>query len=141
MFFVVLIPFNLFFPIERSGQEWEHLRKSIEEPLKKCIPERFKSIESVCDDFVARIERIRNRVDEVGPNFKSEIYKWAMECLCSVTVNRKVGFLDHHGLSTTSEASRLLECLSDATDAIRRCENGECDKNEIPMIYCNKYFW
>lgn len=90
------------------------------------MPERFESIENTCEDLVTRIERIRNRVDEVSPNFKFEIYKWAMECLCSVTVNKKVGFLEQHGLSSASEASRLLESLHDATEAIRKCEHGEC---------------
>lgn len=97
----------------------------MEQPLKRCVEDRFLNIESTCEDLVKRIEKIRNRVDEVTPNFKYEIYKWAMECLCSVTVNRKVGFLDQQGLSSASEASRLLESLHDATDAIRRCEHGK----------------
>lgn len=109
----------------RSGQEWEHLREAIEAPLKKCVQDRFNNIEATCEDLVKRIERIRNRVDEVGANFKYEIYKWSLECLCSVTVNRKVGFLDQYGFSSTSEASRLLESLHDATDSIRKCEHGE----------------
>lgn len=109
----------------RSGQEWEHLRKAIEQPLKKCVEDRFHNIENTCEELVKRIERVRNRVDEVGPNFKNEIYKWSLECLCSVTVNRKVGFLDQHGLSATSEAARLLESLYDVTDAVTRCEHGK----------------
>lgn len=112
--------------MQRSGPEWEQFRNVIEQPLKKCVNDRFHNIEGTCEDFVRRIERIRNRVDEVSPNFKYEIYKWCMECLCTVTVNRKVGFLDQYGLSSASEASRLLESLHDATEAIRKCEHGEC---------------
>lgn len=71
------------------------------------------------------MSRIRNRQEEVGPDFKTEIYKWALECICSVTLKRKVGFLELQGLSSASEPARMLESLIDATDAIRRCENGQ----------------
>lgn len=56
--------------------------------------------------------------------FKNEIYKWCLECLCSVTLNKKLGFLDVCGLSSTSDPGRLLDGLIGATEAIRKCEYG-----------------
>lgn len=47
-----------------------------------------------------------------------------MECLCSVMFNRRIGFLDPRGLSSTSEPAILLESLSGATTAIKKCESG-----------------
>lgn len=59
------------------------------------------------------------------PNhFKNEIYKWCLECLCSVTLNKKLGFLDPCGLSSSSDPARLLGGLTGATEAIRKCEYG-----------------
>ncbi|KRT78331.1 cytochrome P450 [Oryctes borbonicus] len=38
--------------------------------------------------------------------------------------NRHIGFLDPRGLSSTSEPAVMLESLSGATNAIRKCESG-----------------
>nr|QZM07448.1 cytochrome P450 monooxygenase CYP334B1 [Lasioderma serricorne] len=111
-------------PFLMSGPEWAHVRKAVEQPLHKCLETQFDMINESCDDFLNRIVRIRNIQDEVTPGFKYEIYKWALECLCAVMLNKKLGFLDPHGLSSVSEPSRLMESLHDATDAIRRCESG-----------------
>lgn len=68
--------------------------------------------------------QIRNRQEEVSNTFLNEIYKWSMECLVSVMLNKRLGFLDPRGLSSTSEPAMLLEDLIGATKAIRRCEYG-----------------
>ncbi|KAF2889052.1 hypothetical protein ILUMI_17121 [Ignelater luminosus] len=111
-------------PFLMYGPDWEKLRELIEPCLQNCIVQQYDQIEKSCDEFTTRILRIRNRQEEVPPTFRNEIYKWAMECMCSVTLNRRLGFLDPCGLSATSEPARLLEGLNGATDAIRRCESG-----------------
>lgn len=115
------------------------MRKSLQRPLHEATLQRFDRIETACDDFTVRISRTRNRQEEVGDNFKNEIYKWALECLCSVTLNRKIGFLEPMELSVTSEPYRLFECLMDATDAIRRCEHGECHFIFFMMLIHKNY--
>lgn len=109
----------------RYGPEWEKLRALIEPCLQSCIVQQHEQIEKSCGEFITRILRIRNRQEEVPPTFKNEIDKWAMECMCSVTLNKRLGFLDPCGLSATSEPARLLAGLAGATNAIRRCESGK----------------
>ncbi|KAJ8952422.1 hypothetical protein NQ318_014514, partial [Aromia moschata] len=108
----------------RYGPEWEKLRKVIEQPLQAAVTQQFDRIDKISDEFVQRICTIRNKQEEMPNSFKNEIFKWCLECMCSVTLNRKLGFLDACGLSSTSDPGRLLEGLNGATEAIRKCEYG-----------------
>ncbi|KAJ8970782.1 hypothetical protein NQ317_003496, partial [Molorchus minor] len=111
-------------PFLMYGPEWGKLRKAIEQPLHLAVSQQFKDIEQICEEFNQRIYVIRNKQEEMPDNFKNEIYKWCLECLCSITLNRKLGFLDSCGLSSTSDPGTLLEGLTGATQAIRKLEYG-----------------
>lgn len=119
-----MITNSIFFIPIRYGAEWEKLRKLIEEPIIQSTSRHFDKVGKACDDLIVRILQIRNRQEEVPPNFLSEIYKWSLESLLFVMLNKKLGFLDPRGLSSTSEPAMLLEDLIGATKAIRRCEYG-----------------
>ncbi|GJQ83156.1 putative cytochrome P-450 [Trypoxylus dichotomus] len=111
-------------PFVMYGPEWEKLRKSIEGPLINALTQQYDKIDHTCSELIDRILTIRNKQQEVSKNFANEIHKWSMECLCSVMFNRHIGFLDPRGLSSTSEPAIMLESLSGATNAIRKCESG-----------------
>lgn len=51
--------------------------------------------------------------------------------MCSMTLNKRLGFLDPSGLGITSEPARMLEGLTGATEAIRRCEFGNINVNNF----------
>ncbi|CAH0560806.1 unnamed protein product [Brassicogethes aeneus] len=107
-----------------SGLEWDKLRKTIEAPLKSIAFNQITTLDKISDEFITRIIQIRNAQEEMPSSFKDEIYKWTLECLCSVTLNKRLGFLDPSGLSTSSDPLRLLESLKGATEAVQKCEIG-----------------
>ncbi|KAF5286768.1 hypothetical protein FQA39_LY04191 [Lamprigera yunnana] len=111
-------------PFIMYGPDWEKLRNAIEGPLLTVTEHQLKLINKTSEEFVARILRVRNRQDEVPPLFRNEITKWAIECMCSIVLNKHLGFLDPNGLSASSEAAYLLDSLNGATTAVRRCESG-----------------
>ncbi|CAG9858257.1 unnamed protein product [Phyllotreta striolata] len=111
-------------PFLTYGTEWEALRKSIEQPLQSCIELQFDEIEKINESFLDRMYSIRNKQEEMPNNFKTEINKWVLECLCSVTLNRTLGFLVPTGLIPSSDPGRLLNGLFGATNAIRKLEYG-----------------
>ncbi|KAK4886050.1 hypothetical protein RN001_002321 [Aquatica leii] len=111
-------------PFLMYGLEWENLRKAIAGSLQTLTEYQFELIDKTTDEFITRILRIRNKQDEVPSYFGNEINKWALECMCCITLNKRLGFLDSCGLSNTSEPARMLESLNNATNAIRRCESG-----------------
>lgn len=111
-------------PFLLYGSDWQKLRAAIEDPLKISTDDQFKEFENISDSFIQRIMAIRNLQEEMPNNFKKEIYKWALECITSVALDKKLGFLDESGLNPTSEADRLLDGLIGATHAIAKCEYG-----------------
>ncbi|XP_022912499.1 probable cytochrome P450 301a1, mitochondrial isoform X2 [Onthophagus taurus] len=111
-------------PFLMYGPEWEKLRKSIEEPLSSALTIQYDKLDKTCLELVDRIVSIRNKQQEVPKEFLNEIHKWSLECLFAVMFNRRIGFLDVRGLSTTSEPGIVLESLTGATNAIRKCESG-----------------
>ncbi|XP_050299936.1 cytochrome P450 CYP12A2-like isoform X2 [Anthonomus grandis grandis] len=111
-------------PFLMSGPEWEKIHESLEKPLQTSAELHFKTIDSISDQFVDRLLSIRNLQDEVPGTFKNEILKWCLECMCSVAMKRKLGFLDPTGLSPTSDPGRILGGVNGASEAIRKCEYG-----------------
>jgi cytochrome P450 family 49 subfamily A len=111
-------------PFLMFGPEWEKFRKSVEQPLPLLIARQYDKIDDTCDKFIMRIASIRNRQEEVPGTFQKEIYKWCLECMCLVTLDKRLGFLDPCGLSSTSDPGVLLDGLIKATKAIQRCEYG-----------------
>ncbi|XP_057651865.1 probable cytochrome P450 301a1, mitochondrial [Diorhabda carinulata] len=111
-------------PFLTYGPEWEKMRKSIEIPLQTIVADQQSIIDKNNSDFIDRMLIIRNKQEEMPGNFKVEIYKWVLECLCSVTLNRRLGFLDPAGVSPASDPGRLLDGLFGATAAIRKLEYG-----------------
>jgi cytochrome P450 len=112
-------------PFLMFGPEWEKFRKSVEQPLPLLIARQYDKIDDTCDKFIMRIASIRNRQEEVPGTFQKEIYKWCLECMCLVTLDKRLGFLDPCGLSSTSDPGVLLDGLIKATKAIQRCEYGK----------------
>ncbi|XP_050512299.1 probable cytochrome P450 301a1, mitochondrial [Diabrotica virgifera virgifera] len=111
-------------PFLTHGPEWEKLRKSVEVPLQSIVSEQQASIDKTNTDFLHRIISIRNKQEEMPANFQTEIYKWTLECLCSVTLNRKLGFLIPYGIAPASDPGRLLDGIFGATTAIKKLEYG-----------------
>lgn len=116
--------FKLILKPVRFGPEWEKFRQSVEQPLPQLLARQYDKIDEACDSFISRIASIRNRQEEVPRSFQKEIYKWCLECMCLVTLDKKLGFLDPCGISSTSDPGILLDSLVRATKAVQRCEYG-----------------
>ncbi|KAK6618561.1 hypothetical protein RUM43_012952 [Polyplax serrata] len=110
-------PFNL------SGNEWEDLRKALNNPLTRGGERYFAAIEDTSEVFVKRMRTLRNRQNEVPVDFMVEVTRWSMECLCHVILGKSLGF-HHSNVNSASEPVRLLKALIDATQNICRCESG-----------------
>lgn len=110
-------PFNL------TGTEWEEMRKALQEPLARSGERYFESIEEAGEMLVRRIRTVRNRQNEVPPDFMVDITRWSMECLCHVTLGKPIGFHNPE-VNSSSEPVRLLKALIDATQNICKCESG-----------------
>nr|CAD7407531.1 unnamed protein product [Timema poppensis] len=70
------------------------------------------------------IRLLRNRQEEMPASFSKELYNWGIECVGLVTLDKHLGCLDPVGLKATSESLHLVEAITSASEALRRCEAG-----------------
>ncbi|XP_076396038.1 putative cytochrome P450 12a5, mitochondrial isoform X2 [Megachile rotundata] len=111
-------------PFSLQGSEWLEMREKVEQDFDQMASTFFERIDTVCDELINRIYKIRNRQNEVPPTFHEDILRWGMECFCSLTFNKHLGFLEPAGYNSTSETSRIINALSVAHKYMSRCETG-----------------
>ncbi|KAK9299031.1 hypothetical protein QLX08_007860 [Tetragonisca angustula] len=111
-------------PFSVQGTEWIEVREKIEQLFNQIAPSFFGKIDAICDELIARIYKIRNRQNEVPACFHEDMIRWAMECFCDVTLNKRLGFLEPAGYNSSSEATRIINALVAAHKYLCRCETG-----------------
>ncbi|XP_076171890.1 putative cytochrome P450 12a5, mitochondrial [Ptiloglossa arizonensis] len=111
-------------PFSLQGAEWMEIREKVEEEFEKIASSFFYKIDTICDELINRMYKIRNKQDEVPRTFHEDITRWSMECFCTVIFNKHLGFLESAGYNTTSEAARIINSLTTAHKYMSRCETG-----------------
>ncbi|XP_043251706.1 probable cytochrome P450 12a5, mitochondrial [Colletes gigas] len=111
-------------PFSLQGPEWLEVREKIEEEFNQIASNFFCKIDAVSDELINRVQKIRNKQDEVPRNFHEDILRWAMECFFTVTLNNHVGFLESAGYNSTSETAKIVDALATAHKYMSRCETG-----------------
>ncbi|KAF5302902.1 hypothetical protein FQA39_LY02082 [Lamprigera yunnana] len=111
-------------PFLTNGPGWKKLRSVLENRIKVYVDDQSKVIDEVSEKFIERILCVRNKQEKVPHTFYSEINKWSLECLCSILLNKRLGFLDESYLSVSSEPARILDGVQETVAAIRSCEFG-----------------
>ncbi|CAG2063602.1 unnamed protein product, partial [Timema podura] len=111
-------------PFIMFGKEWENLRQKIEAPVQNSVLQYHTEMEEISEELISRIRLLRNRQEEMPVSFSKELYNWGIECVGLVTLDKHLGCLDPVGLKATSESLQLVEAITSASEALRRCEAG-----------------
>ncbi|XP_068975698.1 probable cytochrome P450 12a5, mitochondrial [Bombus flavifrons] len=111
-------------PFSMQGTEWVEVREKVEQIFGQIAPSFFGKIDTICDEVITRIYKIRNRQNEVSASFHEDMIRWALECFYDVTFNKRLGFLESPGYNPTSETSRIINALLTAHKYMSRCETG-----------------
>ncbi|XP_076683489.1 putative cytochrome P450 12a5, mitochondrial isoform X2 [Andrena cerasifolii] len=111
-------------PYSLQGSEWLEVREKVEREFRQIATGFLDKIDMVSDELISRIYEIRNRQDEVPANFHEDMIRWAMECFCTLTFNKHLGFLEPAGYNPTSEPARIISALMTAHKYMSRCETG-----------------
>ncbi|XP_076656790.1 putative cytochrome P450 12a5, mitochondrial [Halictus rubicundus] len=111
-------------PFSLQSSEWLDIREKVEMDFKNIASSFFGRIDLVCDEFISRIYKTRNKQDEVPRNFHEDTMRWAMECFSTIVFNKHIGFLDTAGYNATSEPSQIINAVMTAHKYMNRCETG-----------------
>lgn len=107
-----------------NGAEWARLRDLFKQHflLRRNIDAYTGELACVANDLVSFVEA---RLDPVGRecvDFQEDLYRWALESICLIMLDARIGCLDARNLAPDSDASRLIEAAHETIDAVMRTE-------------------
>ncbi|XP_067128618.1 cytochrome P450 CYP12A2, partial [Centruroides vittatus] len=97
-----------------EGKEWREFRVNVQQSLlrPKSILNYLNPMNRVADDMINRMKRLRNGLMEI-PEFLNELYKWSLESLASMALDKRLGCLEDD-LKEDSEAMRMIRATHKA---------------------------
>ncbi|KAG0710614.1 putative cytochrome P450 49a1 [Chionoecetes opilio] len=78
-----------------NGDEWWRVRSRVQTTLMKpmVVGEYVAEMDDVALTFVDRIQELQDKHGEMPENFQEELYKWALESVGVVALDRRLGCL------------------------------------------------
>ncbi|XP_063596349.1 probable cytochrome P450 49a1 isoform X2 [Penaeus indicus] len=107
--------------ITEHGEEWWRVRRLIQtySMRPKIVVQYLPQMDLVAKEFVERIAKLRDGENELPENFVQELFKWSLESVCLVTLNRRMGCLEGR-----PEGLKIIETSSKMFEAVTDCEYG-----------------
>ncbi|XP_046357535.2 1,25-dihydroxyvitamin D(3) 24-hydroxylase, mitochondrial-like [Haliotis rufescens] len=102
-----------------QGELWYRLRSVIDKPLMK-----FKTVESYGDQFSAVAADLLDRLaalrgpDGVVERIDVELFNWALESICTVLYEKRMGCLSDNRSATTTEFIEATHAMGETTNKL-----------------------
>ncbi|KAK0082692.1 hypothetical protein PV326_007075 [Microctonus aethiopoides] len=109
--------------VTRHGEPWKEFRTRVQKPIlqPQTVRKYISPIETVTMDFIDRIQKIKNKNDEMPADFDNEIHKWALECIGRVALDVRLGCLEDT-LSPDSEPQKIINAAKFALRNVAELE-------------------
>ncbi|KAB7499513.1 putative cytochrome, mitochondrial [Armadillidium nasatum] len=104
-------------------EEWKRVRSKVQVPVMrpKNILKYLQEMDNVSRDFTDRIAELQLKHGEMPKNFQQEIYKWALESVGTVALNRRLGCLNPN-LPSDSEQEKLINSVNNMFELLNILE-------------------
>ncbi|XP_068217922.1 probable cytochrome P450 49a1 [Palaemon carinicauda] len=108
-----------------NHEEWGRVRKRVQIPMmkKKNVTAYMAGMDQVTLDFMERIAELQKEHGEMPSDFIMELYKWALESVSLVALNRRLGCIAPN-LPKDSEPMILIREANNMMDALNKTEFG-----------------
>ncbi|KAL7643899.1 UNVERIFIED_CONTAM: hypothetical protein RMT77_005908 [Armadillidium vulgare] len=119
--------------------EWRRVRSRVQAPVlrPKNIVKYIKQMDSVARDFTDRIAELQQKYGEMPSNFQQEIYKFALESIGTVAINKRLGCLKTN-LPSDSVQVKLINSVNTVFEMLNVAEVGIPWWKYIPSPSYNK---
>ncbi|XP_042881562.1 probable cytochrome P450 301a1, mitochondrial isoform X6 [Penaeus japonicus] len=106
-----------------NGDGWWRVRSKVQTPMMKpkLVGTYLQQMDEVSIEFTDRIAELQAKHGEMPSDFQFELYKWALESVGLVALNRRLGCLSRD-LPEDSESLRLIEIVNDIFEALNDTE-------------------
>ncbi|XP_042869957.1 probable cytochrome P450 301a1, mitochondrial [Penaeus japonicus] len=110
--------------LAEQGEDWWRVRRRVQRPItdQDIISRFLPDVDEIAKTFVRRIRNLRDINDEMPHTFKDDIYKWSLESLAAVILERRLNLLEDD-LQASPESSRLIPLAKQLLEALHETEN------------------
>ncbi|XP_037784537.1 uncharacterized protein LOC119580457 [Penaeus monodon] len=108
-----------------NGEEWWRVRSKVQTPMMKpkLVGAYLQQMDRVSSEFTNRIAQLQAEHGEMPSDFQFELYKWALESVSLVALNRRMGCLNPD-IAQDSDSLRLIEVVNDIFQSMNDMEMG-----------------
>ncbi|XP_070575854.1 probable cytochrome P450 49a1 isoform X2 [Ptychodera flava] len=92
-----------------QGEDWAKVRKPVQQVVMKpqSVQAYIPALEKVSDDFIELMKTNRRENGEID-NYQNELYKWALEGVCTLALNTRLGCVDTN-TDGNSDAQQMID--------------------------------
>ncbi|KAG8035300.1 hypothetical protein G9C98_006746 [Cotesia typhae] len=96
--------------IASHGESWYQFRSKVQQIMlqPRIVSLYVNAIEESSLDFIKRIERIKNKENQVPDDFLNEINKWSLESIAKVALDLRLGCMDQ---DANFETQQLIDAV------------------------------
>ncbi|KAG8221871.1 hypothetical protein J437_LFUL003247 [Ladona fulva] len=100
--------------LTEHGEKWMEARSKANQPMlqPRISKQYIRPIAGVAQDFVDRIRTLRNEKSEMPDYFINELFKWSLESIAYVALDKRLGCLAPN-LPPNSEPQRMINAVGD----------------------------
>lgn len=107
-----------------QGKDWHDFRSKVNQHMMqpRAVKPHLHQINAATDDLILKIKALRNRDTlELPGTFNNELNKWALESICSIALDYKLGCLKPD-LPKDSEPQKVINCVHEMFDLMYKLE-------------------
>ncbi|XP_066267300.1 probable cytochrome P450 CYP44 [Branchiostoma lanceolatum] len=112
--------------VNLNGEEWQRVRSSVQKDLMrpKTVGAYASLQDDVSRDLVDVIRALTEKEDSGGQvhNFTSYVYRWALESISVVVLDKRLGCMTLDDLEPGSDAQLMIDGVNDFFDAFVKLE-------------------
>ncbi|XP_015600793.1 cytochrome P450 CYP12A2 [Cephus cinctus] len=110
--------------ITSQGEEWYNFRSKVNQHMMqpRTIKPHVGQVNEVVQDFIEKMRKLRDpETLELPKSFNNEINKWALESICAIALDQRLGCLEFD-LPTDSEPQRVINAIHDMLELLYKLE-------------------
>ncbi|CAO1299220.1 unnamed protein product [Diamesa tonsa] len=93
------------------GKKWDVFRAQVQQVMlsANAAKKYIGPLDEIADDFLTRIDEMLDEKKELPGNLLHELYKWALESVCRVALDTRLGCLSKH---ENPESKKIIDAIN-----------------------------
>ncbi|KAK0095165.1 hypothetical protein PV326_009082 [Microctonus aethiopoides] len=110
--------------VSSQGKVWHDFRKNVNQHMMqpRTIKPHVTQVDQVANDFIKRIRKLRDvKTLKLPSTFNNEMNKWALESICVIALDQRIGCLDS-ALPSNSEPQQMINAVHEMFELFYKLE-------------------